>query len=262
MLGMALDTHLDNGVARVLLNRPGAMNAINIDLLEDLDAALHSLAANGTRGLVLAGAGGAFCAGADLGLVRRAFDGYPPEVLAPLVDNLHAVIRHLRELPFPTVAAVEGPAVGAGMGLALATDLRVVARSARLVPGYFGIGASPDGGVSYFLTRALGAARATALLVRNRALSSEQMLAWGLAEDVVDDGTAVQAGIALAAEVANAPPLALLRARRLVDRATTQNLSEQLDTERQLVSELWSTADFREGVAAFLQKRKPVFQGR
>jgi 2-(1,2-epoxy-1,2-dihydrophenyl)acetyl-CoA isomerase len=259
---MQLDVHIDNGVATVLLDRPRARNALTVDLVHDLDTALQGLAGDGVRCLVLAGSGTIFCAGADLALVRDALKGDPAAVLAPLVDGLHAVIMTLRNLPFPTVSAIEGPAVGAGMGLALATDLRIVARSAEFVPGYFGIGASPDGGVSYFLTRALGAARASAVLVRGRTLSSEQIVRWGLAEDVVDDGSALRAAAELAATLTGTPALALVRARRLVDLATTQNLAAQLDEERRLVAQLWPTSDFREGVTAFLEKRKPTFQGR
>src|SRR5690606_24142606 len=138
-----------------LIDRPDVKNAINPETLSTMRVGVQDLVSQGARALVLGGKGG-FCSGADLALVREALAGDAASVLGPMVDELHALIRELRALPIPTVAALEGPAVGAGMGLALSTDVRVAARSARLIPGYFGIGTSPDGGVSYFLTRALG----------------------------------------------------------------------------------------------------------
>jgi len=253
---------VDDAVAVLLLDRAEALNALSLDLVAELGRALDAVAASGARALVLGGAGRAFCAGADLGLVRGALDGDPAAVLAPLVDGLHAVIRRLGRLAVPTVAALEGSAVGAGMGLALACDLRVAARSARLLPGYFGIGASPDGGVSYFLARAVGGPRALSILLRQRALRADELLTLGLVEEVTDDGAALAAATALAGTLTRTPPLALVRARRLLESATAQGLSGQLDSERALVAELWPSSDFREGVGAFLDKRQPAFTGR
>lgn len=260
---MPVQLSVDGAVAAVEIDRPDVRNAIDVETVRGLDDAIGRAIDQGARALVLAGHGGkAFCAGADLGLVRTAFDGDAPSVLGPLVDELHALIRRIRSLPLPVVAALEGPAVGAGMGLALSADLRVAGRSAVLVGGYFGIGASPDGGVSYFLTRALGGARATSLVLRNRPLRADDLLAAGLVEEVVDDGDAVGTARRLAEEVAGVPPLALVRLRALVDAATTQMIGAQLDAERQAVAELWPSADFREGVGAFLERRSPTFTGR
>lgn len=253
---------LDDGIATVLLSRPEAMNAMTVDLVRELGEAVGDLERDGTRAVVLSGEGRCFCAGADLGLVRSALQGDREALLAPLVDTLHATIRRIRGAPFPVVAAIEGPAVGAGMGLALTADLRIVGTSAMLVPGYLGIGASPDGGVSYFLTRALGAARATSFVVRNKAIGGADLVALGLAEETVADGTALARALDVARSVASLPPLALQRTRALVDRATTQGLDRQLDLERELVAQLWDSHDFTEGVSAFLEKRPPVFEGR
>jgi 2-(1,2-epoxy-1,2-dihydrophenyl)acetyl-CoA isomerase len=238
------------------------MNSLTIDLIDEIGEAFASLRADGARAAVLAGEGRCFCAGADLSLVRSALQGDAPSVLAPLVDHLHAVIRSIRQLPFPVIAAVEGPAVGAGMGLALSADLRVVGASAKFVPGYLGIGASPDGGVSYFLTRSLGAAKAASIVIRNRPLGAPQLLADGLADEVVEDGTTLAAATALARSLASLPPLALIRTRQLIDRATTQDLDHQLDLERELVAQLWDSKDFTEGVTAFLEKRPAHYEGR
>ncbi len=250
------------GITRVVLNRPQVRNAITVESVVELrDALNQTIDAGRTKAAVLHGAEGSFCAGADLSLVRAALDGDPPAVLDPLVTELHQTIRVLRSAPFPIVAAIEGFAVGAGMGLALAADTRVADRKAQLVPGYFGIGASPDGGVSYFLTRALGAARTTSLFVHNRALDAAALESFGLVEELVEPGEAVSAAVEQARALAGIPPLALTRMRRLVDEATTHDLSDHLDAERTAVAELWQTHDFREGVSAFVERRTPSFTG-
>ena len=258
---MSLETSLNDGVGTIELNRPEQMNALTVDLVNELGDAVVSLVQDGARSLVIAGRGSAFCAGADLALVSRALAEEPLSVLTPLVEGLHTAIKRLRASPMPIVAAIEGPAVGAGMGLALSADLRVVARGARLIPGYLGIGASPDGGVSYFLTRMLGSSKAVALLLRNQTVSAEMALELGLAEAVVETGTALKSAQALAATLTGVPPMALVRVRELVDKATTQSLSEQLDLEQERVTELWQTHDFREGVGSFLARRTPQFRG-
>jgi 2-(1,2-epoxy-1,2-dihydrophenyl)acetyl-CoA isomerase len=243
------------------LHRPDQMNALTVDLVTALGAEAEGLVADGARALVLAGSGSAFCAGADLGLVRQALDGDPHAALEPLVSGLHESIRRLRALPVAVVAAIEGPAVGAGLGLALTADLRVLAEGARLIPGYLGIGSSPDGGVSWFLTRALGATRATRLILLNETVRAEAARELGLADDVVPDGTAVAAACTLAERLAELPAQALVRLRVLADAAPTQGLDEHLDLEQRLVTELWDTHDFREGVSAFLERRQPEFRG-
>jgi 2-(1,2-epoxy-1,2-dihydrophenyl)acetyl-CoA isomerase len=257
---MTVACSLDAGVGTVLIDRPDVKNAINPDTLRAMRDGVRSLTSEGATALVLGGKGG-FCAGADLALVREALAGDAAAVLGPMVEELHALIRQLRELPIPVVAALEGPAVGAGMGLALAADLRVAASSSVLIPGYFGIGASPDGGVSYFLTRALGAARSMSLLLRNAPLDAAALLELGLIEEIVEDGAALAAASRLAAQLAGAPPAALLYTRGLIDRATTQGIDAHLDDERAGVAALWKAKDFEEGVTAFLERRRPVFTG-
>ncbi|GAA0997345.1 2-(1,2-epoxy-1,2-dihydrophenyl)acetyl-CoA isomerase PaaG [Acrocarpospora macrocephala] len=258
---MSLETSLTGRVGTIELNRPDKMNALTVDLVGNLAPAAASLVERGARALVLTGRGPAFCAGADLTLVGQALAGEPAEVLTPLVEGLHGTLKRLRLLPVPLIAAVEGPAVGAGMGLALCADLRILAEGARLVPGYLGIGSSPDGGVSYFLTRMLGSARALSLLLRNRPVRAAEAAALGLAEPPVPDGSALAAAQELAATLAAGPPLALLRVRELVDRASAQGLAEQLDLEQERVAELWKTHDFTEGIRAFLERRAPDFRG-
>ncbi len=258
---MSLKTSLTDQVGTIELNRPAQMNAMTAEMVDALSGAVASLINDGARAIVIAGRGSTFCAGADLSLVNRALAEDPHPVLTPLVDGLHASIKVLRATPVPIIAAVEGPAVGAGMGLALAADLRVMARGARLIPGYMGIGASPDGGVSYFLTRMLGSARAVSLLLRNQPISAAQAVELGLAESAEEDGTALVKAQALAATLTILPPLALVRVRELVDQATTQDLAAQLDLEKERVTELWESFDFREGIGSFVERRKPQFRG-
>ena len=248
-----------DGVAVLTLSRQAALNALDLEMLHALREALGTVSA---EALVLTGAGGAFCTGADLQLVRRAVAGDAGAALTPLLDALHGCVLALRALPIPTVAAVEGPAVGAGMGLGLACDLRVLGSGATLVPGYLRIGASPDGGVSWLLSRAVGSLRATSILLQGRPIDADRCLALGLADAVVDDGGALDAARALAARVAGAAPRALVAMRRLTERAGANTLTEQLDLERATVMELWTGADFREGVTAFLEKRRPTFRRR
>lgn len=252
---------VDDGVGVLTIDRPGALNALTVAVAEGLGSAAEEAVAAGARALVLTGRGTAFCAGADLSIVDKALAGNPHEVLTPLVAGLHASLLRLRALPVPIVAAVEGPAVGAGFGLALAADLRVVAAGARFVPGYLAIGASPDGGVSYLLTRMIGSARAMSLILTNRAVPADEAVQLGLAETVVDDGSALAAAHALAARLAGTAPLALLRVRELIDRSTEHGFGDHLGLEQQRVTELWDTADFVEGVGAFVQRRKPTFRG-
>jgi 2-(1,2-epoxy-1,2-dihydrophenyl)acetyl-CoA isomerase len=256
-----LHTSLADEVGTLTLDRPDHLNALTVPMVRALGLEAPALVAAGARAIVLTGRGPAFCAGADLALVDGALAGDPHAALTPLVEGLHATVKVLRALPVPVVAAVEGPAVGAGLGLALAADLRVLAKDARLIPGYMGIGASPDGGVSYFLSRMLGAARAGALLLRNRPLDVEEALASGLAESVTEPGAALDAAQQLAATLNGTPPLALVRMRELVDRATVNGLADQLDLEQRRVTELWDTHDFTEGVRAFRERRRPAFRG-
>lgn len=258
---MSVETSLTGRVGTIELNRPDRMNALTVDVARSLGAAGADLVDRGARALVLTGNGSAFCAGADLSLVDQALSEEPAPVLTPLVEGLHRSLVRLRGLPVPLIAAVEGPAVGAGMGLALCADLRILGEGAKLVPGYMGIGSSPDGGVSYFLTRMLGAARATSLLLRNRPIDAANAEKLGLAEPAVPDGSARRNAHELAESLASAPPLALLRVRELVDRATTSGFEEHLALEQQRVGELWKTHDFTEGVRAFVQRRRPNFRG-
>lgn len=248
-------------VVVVRLGRPEAMCAVTLDSLTELADDLARSTRPGVQGVVVAGSDRAFCAGADLDLVRSALAGDPRAALDPIMDVLPAVTVGLRDLPVPSICALEGPAVGVGMSLAMAADMRVAGRSACLIPGYLRVGGSPDGGFSTFAARSMGSARALSTLVRNRRLGAEELAGLGLVEEVVDDGDAVAAAVELLAALPPVAPLALRHARRLMETAWALPLEDQLDRERAAITELWGSADYREGVAAFLEKRPPRYTG-
>ncbi|MGH9000053.1 MAG: enoyl-CoA hydratase/isomerase family protein [Acidimicrobiia bacterium] len=249
----------DGAVAVLTLQRPDMRNAFSAALLRALREALHDPALDEAGALVVTGAGGTFCAGGDVSEMGAAVAGDTDAVMGPMVTDLHQIIARLRSIPVPVVAAVNGPAIGAGMGLALAADLRVVGRSAVLVPGYLAVGASPDAGVSYFLTRALGGARALSALLLNRPFDTDALAQAGLVEEVVDDHDVLSAAVTLAQRVAGTSAASLLAARRLIDRAPTHELVDHLNAEEAEFRRVWVGSDFKEGVTAFLERRKPVF---
>jgi 2-(1,2-epoxy-1,2-dihydrophenyl)acetyl-CoA isomerase len=250
------------GVMIVRIERPETMNAIDVELVRILGDDLNEVVTTtGVKGVVISGRGRAFCAGVDLHLVRSALSGDPRAALDPLLDLLDPLVLRFRQLPFPTVAALEGPAVGVGMSLALATDMRIAGRSASLIPGYLRIGASPDGGLSAALSRAVGGARALSLLIRNHTLKAEELLSLGLVEQVADDGSAETASVQLLADLGPISPMALTRARALIDTAWSSSLEVQLAHERTCITELWDSSDYKEGVTAFLEKRPPIYTG-
>jgi 2-(1,2-epoxy-1,2-dihydrophenyl)acetyl-CoA isomerase len=251
-----------DGIGWLVLQKPETRNAVDAALVEETIAALDSVPGD-VGALVLAGEGPAFCVGADLNLFHEAASsGRVEEMLAPLLVAMHTITRRLRALPFPTVAAVEGAAAGAGVGLACACDLRVIGESSVFVPGFCALGLSPDSGTSFHLTRALGSVAANAAFLRNRRLAAAELVACGLADEVAPDGQVWAAAQRLAEEVAGAAPAALLATRRLVDAAPGHTFDEHLDAEERTIKSLWKGADVVEGVTAFVERRRPQFQGR
>jgi 2-(1,2-epoxy-1,2-dihydrophenyl)acetyl-CoA isomerase len=252
---------VDDGIGWLVLRRPQTRNAVDAGFVDEAIAALDDRPA-GIRALVLAGEGPAFCVGADLNLFADAVRaGRVDEDVTPLLLAMHTITRQLRALPVPTVAAVEGVAAGAGIGLACACDLRVVGQSTAFVPAFSAIGLSPDSGTSFHLTRALGSAAANAAFLRNRRITAAELAACGLADEVVADGEVWAAAQRLAAEVAGAAPVALVETRRLVDAAPGHSFDEHLDDEEKTIRSLWSGAGVAEGVTAFVERRRPQFEG-
>lgn len=248
-------TQRDGPVLTITLNRPEVFNAFNTALHAALREALAEAADPGVRAVVLTGAGRGFCAGQDL----KEFAEMPESIRERLEQTYHPNIRAIRALEKPVIAAVNGPCAGAGLSLACACDIRVAADTATFVPGFIGIGLVPDSGGSWFVHRLLGFARAFEWMSSNRKLSAAEAHAWGLVSQVTGDlpGRAAELGATYAA----LPTRGIGLTKRLFEHAFTASLEEQLELEAALQQEATGTADFAEGVAAFLEKRPPHFTG-
>lgn len=251
-----------DGIARITLNRPAKLNSFTVEMHEELRDALARTAADASlRVLVLTGAGRAFCAGQDLG-DRAVAPGEEPVDLGQSVERYYApLVKALRALPLPVVCAVNGVAAGAGANLVLACDLVIAARSASFVEPFCRLGLIPDTGGTWFLPRLIGHARATALAMLGEKLSAGQAEAWGLIWKCVDDDRLAAETDALARHLATAPTLGLARTKQALQASGLNTLDAQLDLERDFMRELGRSADYREGVAAFLDKRTPRFTG-
>jgi len=252
-----VETSRDGAVLTITLNRPDVLNAFNTGMHRALATALREARDGGVRAVVITGAGRGFCVGQDLTEFREA----PGDIGSRLRDNYHPNIRAIRALEKPVIAAVNGAAAGAGMSLACACDLRIAADSATFVPAFINIGLIPDSGGSYFVTRILGPARAFEWLASGKRLTAAEAHAWGLVSEVVElDALAVRAA-ELAAQLAELPTRGVGMTKRLLDHAVTASLDEQLEREAQLQTAATQTEDFKEGVAAFLEKRPARFRG-
>ncbi len=249
-------------VATITLYRPNRYNALNGQMVEELLEAVHTCQEDrAVRAVVLTGAGQAFCAGGDVREFIEHADAITSHV-TQLLGPLHSVISSLCRMPKPVIAGVSGVAAGAGMGLAMACDLVVAAESARFTMAYTKIGLPPDAGSSYFLPRLVGLRRAMELTFTNRVLAAEEAKAWGLVNRVVPDAELATAVDALANELASGPTLALGWAKRLLLMSDQTSLETQMDNEAKLIALSSETADFREGVQAFTEKRMPTFRGQ
>ncbi|HMI29551.1 MAG TPA: enoyl-CoA hydratase-related protein, partial [Gaiellaceae bacterium] len=207
--------------------------------------------------VVITGAGRGFCVGQDLTEFREA----PGDIGSRLRQSYHPNILAIRALEKPVIAAVNGAAAGAGMSLACACDLRIAADSASFIPAFINIGLIPDSGGSYFVTRILGPARAFEWLTSGKKLTAAEAHTWGLVSEVVEAGALASRAAELAAQLADMPTRGIGMTKRLLDHADNASLEDQLEREAQLQSAATQTEDFREGVAAFLEKRPPKFRG-
>ena len=250
-----------DGYALITLNRPDKLNSFTEEMHGRLAEALDRVQSEGQRALVLTGAGRGFCAGQDLS--DRSFPtGESPDLGATLDRLYNPLVRKIRALELPVICAVNGVAAGAGANVALACDIVLAARSAKFIQAFAKIGLVPDGGGTWSLTRLVGEARAKALAMTAQPLSAEQAAAWGLIWQVVEDSELLQAAEALAADFASAPTRGLALTKQAIQAASTNSMDAQLDLERDLQRQAGRTQDYREGVAAFLEKRPPKFEGR
>ena len=244
-------------VQTITLNRPDKMNAFTRALHGALREALKQARDPEVRAVVITGAGRGFCAGQDLTEFGESGD-----VGAALRETYHPNVLAIRALEKPVIAAVNGACAGAGLSLACACDIRIAADNASFVPGFIGIGLVPDAGGTYFIHRLLGASRAFEWMSSNRRLTAAEAYAWGIVSEVVEGDALPARAAELASFYAGLPTRALGMTKRLFDHADTATLEEQLEHEAQLQAAATQTDDFREGVAAFLEKRKARFTGR
>ena len=244
------------------LNRPERLNAFNEAMHHALAAAISAAEADDAcRALLLTGAGRAFCSGQDLN-DRLAKPGEQVVLGGTLERHYNPLVRKLRSLRFPVVAAVNGIAAGAGCNMALACDIVLAARSASFVQSFARIGLVPDSGGTWLLPRLVGQARARGLALLAEPLSAEKAETWGLIWRAVDDGVLTMEAEKLCTHFAAAPTFGLGLIKRALDASEDNSLSAQLDLERDLQREAGNSPDYQEGIRAFLEKRKPVFTGK
>jgi 2-(1,2-epoxy-1,2-dihydrophenyl)acetyl-CoA isomerase len=250
-------TKRDGAVLTITFNRPEVYNAFNRELHAALAEALDEAADPAVRCVVVTGAGKGFCAGQDL----KEFGSVSASIQDALEQTYHPNVRRVRGLEKPVIAAVNGPAAGAGLSFACACDVRVASETATFVPGFIGIGLVPDAGGTWFVHRLLGFARSFEWMTSNTRLSAAEALEWGLVSAIIPAGSFEARVAELAAEWAARPTLAVGRTKRLFDHASTASLEAQLALEAELQQASTGTSDFAEGVNAFLEKRSPEFTG-
>ncbi len=252
----------DGPIATLTLSRPNQLNALDIAMAEALEAAVLSLQDKpNLRVIVLRGAGRGFMAGGDLSVIQRGL-AEGPEPVDAIMLPLHRSLVRLAEMPQPVIASLHGPVAGAGMSVALAADLAIAADDAKFTLAYARIGASPDGSGSWHLPRLVGLRKALEIALLADTIDAHEALRLNLVNQVVPAADLADRTAALAQRLAAGPTQAYGRIKRLLRESLARDLPAQLDAERAAFHGSMATADFREGVAAFLGKRKPDFTGR
>jgi enoyl-CoA hydratase/carnithine racemase len=244
-------------IGTLSLDRPDSYNAMSPELIEELALASGWLADQaGYRALIVTGTGPAFCAGGDINWFKRGLEDPEVDIVAGVragAERLHQAIIDLQRIPCPVVAAINGPAAGAGLSLALACDIRICSRDAFLACAYGRIGASPDGGMTYFLPRTVGPAKAIELLLNDPNLSPETALKEGLVSEVVDAGDLMARATEKAEKLAGKSPYYVRQSKWLVQRSLNNSLADHLQLERHSIAEAMATEDLERAVNAFLE---------
>lgn len=244
----------------VTLNRPDRLNAAPPALFDEMRDAIGRL--DGARAVLLAGAGRAFCSGADVASSALSSDNPAEDTYAALTEHYNPTMMAVAELPVPVVSAVRGPAAGIGCSLALAADFCVASESAYFLQAFVNIGLVPDGGASWMLPRLVGRARAAEMMMLGERVPAAKALEWGMIHRVVADEALDEEALALATRLAAGPTVALRLMRRTLGAALESDYATALATEADAQRNVRGSADSMEGGLAFLQKRKPAFRGR
>ena len=258
-----LQLEMRDAVCLVTLNRPDRLNALNVEVANDLKRAIQDALESGARAIVLTGAGRAFCAGGDLREMQEIAkkDGRREAFFEEPLRLLNEVILQIRQTPVPFIAAVNGVATGGGCSLALACDLVIAGESAKFNQAFIKIGLTPDCGATFVLPRLVGWKRATELLFTGDLISAQAAAEMGMINSVSPDDELMSRAMAMAAKLAQAPTAAIGQIKMLLEASAVNDYGSQLDLERKTQIESGKTQDFVEGVSAFLEKRPPRFVG-
>lgn len=257
---------VEGEIGTLTLDRPDAFNAMSPELIGEMTVAFAWLADRAPlRALIVTGSGKAFCAGGDVTWFRKGVEAEEIDLPSDVrrgADVLHQAIVDLRRIPYPVIGAINGPAAGAGFSLALACDIRISASTAFFAPAYGRIGASPDGGMTYFLPRVLGPSKALELLLDDPNLSAEEAKEMGLVSEVVGAEELMQRARVRAEELAKKAPHYVRMAKTLCETSLDHTITEQLQLERHGIADSMATEDLRNGVETFFSGGTPEFHGR
>jgi len=258
-----VEYNLNEDVAVVVMNRPEALNALSLQLSKDLRAAIEKAIKDKARAVVLTGSGRAFCAGGDLREMQTMWqkEGRIEAFLEEPLEALHKVILLISETPVPFIAAINGVCAGAGTNFALACDLIIAAEDASFNEAFVRIGLSPDCGGSFFLPRAIGSKLAAELFMTGDTISASRAMEIGMINRVVPSESLMEQTTVMAKKLAMAPTASIGRIKKMLNASFSNDLRSQLKLEHELQLESGKANDFKEGVAAFFEKRPPEFKG-